>query len=958
MRHFRSPVLVAAAAALIAACGESGPPVPVPTSVSLSSTAITINALGATQQLTATVKDQNGQTMTGQTVTWSAIDPGIATVNTTGLVTAVSNGQTQVTAASGSHSASATVTVTQAVAQLAKTAGDAQTGTVGTQVAAALEVEARDSQGNMVPGSVANGSIAFAVTQGNGSVAQASVPIGANGRAATQFTLGTVAGTAHRVTATLAGGSASVQFTATATAGPADSLVKASGDNQTAPASTVLPESLVVRVADQYGNPVSGHQITFSASGDGSVSPALVATGANGHAATRWTLGSALGGQTADAQAQSAITGSPATFSATASNLFITAVAPDTMAEAASATITGTGFDATPANNTVLIDGTAAAVTAASATSLTVTVPSFDCQPVRAVNVQVSVGGGSSNTVAHPLKPANLVSLVAGEQQIISDPAQFCLQFAASAAGGDAYLIGVGAAAEAPASTMPFTLASVAGAAPAPPFAARPLAVRSGALRTSFATQTEEPLLDQSRAEIRLRDWERRVLPTLGRPLPDRRPEAARVPAGGQQTLAIGDTVHFRVPDADASNPCASYKSITTVVRAIGTAGIWYTDINNPTADSLTIAQIQGYSDTFDVHIYARDTLYFGLPSDIDGNGRIEIVLSIEVNKFAGGVAGFVFGGDLYSGAACASSDSGEIFYGHVPDPTNVAGTGARTKAAVLYQMPSLIAHEFTHNIQQSRRLIILGGSAFMASWEAEGQAMLAQEIVGHNVLGNTTGWNYTSTTAVQGQGDRWYGQAFDQLSRYFGSLPGGGKAANAPELCTLFWTSSVSVPCYGDYFYGASWAFQRYVADRFGPSYPGGEVQLNRDIISEFPNLKGKANWEAVLGMSLDTVQARWAGMLYADDRVNGLPASLQMSSWNLFQIFGSYPSDNYRLVPLDRTFSAFSDSRSVRGGSTAYTRLSSAGARSALAVKVRDAGGAILDTTMLPRLWILRLQ
>jgi hypothetical protein len=688
------------------------------------------------------------------------------------------------------------------------------------------------------------------------------------------------------------------------------------------------------------------------------VSPAVVATGANGRAATRWTLGSSLGAQTADAQAQSAITGSPATFNATATNLAITAVAPDTMVEAASATITGAGFDATPANNTVMIGGAAATVTSASATSLTVTVPTFDCQPVRAVNVQVSVGGAASNTVSQPLKPAGLISLAVGAQQIVSDPAQFCVQFAASAVGGDAYLIGVGAAAETPASTMPFTLTSVVGAAPAPPLAARSLIARSGVRRASTSMQTAPPLIDQAQAEARLRDWERRVVPTLGRPLPDRRVVAARAPAGGQQALAIGDTVHFRVPDVDASNLCTNYVAITTTVRAIGTAGIWYTDINNPTADSLTSAQIQGYSDTFDVHIYARDTLYFGLPSDIDGNGRIDIVLSIEVNKFTGGVAGFVFGGDLYSRSVCPSSDSSEVFYGHVPDPTNVAGTGARSKASVLYQMPSLIAHEFTHNIQQSRRLVILGGSTFMASWEAEGQAMLAQEVVGHSVLGNTTGQNYTSATAFLGQGGRWYGQAFDQLSRYFGSLPAGGKAANAPELCTLFWTSSVSTPCSSDYFYGASWAFQRYAADRFGPSYAGGEVALNRDIVSKFPNLQGKANWEAVLGMSLDTVQARWAGMLYADDRVSGLAAPLQMSSWNMFEIFGSYPSNDYRLVPLDRTFSAFADSRSVRGGSTAYTRLSSAGARAALAVRVRDAGGNVLGTAILPRLWVLRLQ
>jgi hypothetical protein len=244
-----------------------------------------------------------------------------------------------------------------------------------------------------------------------------------------------------------------------------------------------------------------------------------------------------------------------------------------------------------------------------------------------------------------------------------------------------------------------------------------------------------------------------------------------------------------------------------------------------------------------------------------------------------------------------------------------------------------------------------------MASWEAEGQAMLAQEVVGHSVLGNVVGQNYTSTTALQGQGNRWYGQGFRMLATYFGQLP-SGKATGAPELCTLFGTTSLTTPCDPFHFYGASWSFQRYVADRFGATYTGGETALHRDLVSKFPNLQGTANWESVLGVSLDTLQARWAGMLYADDRVTGLAPAVGMASWNLFEIFSSFPSDNYRLIPFSRQFTGFSDSRSVRGGSTAYTTVSSTGARSALAVRVRDGSDAILAGTMKPVLWVVRLQ
>jgi hypothetical protein len=328
MRHLCSTVLLTAAAAVVAACGESGPPVPVPTSVALSSTTVTLGALGASQQLAATVKDQNGQAMTGQTVVWSAANTAIATVGTGGLVTAVANGETQVTATSGTLSASATVTVAQLVAQLLKTGGDGQTGAVGVQLPTALEVEARDSRGNMVPGSVASASIAFAVTQGNGSVSQASVPIGANGRAATQFTLGTASGTAQQVTATVSAGTGSAQFSATATTGPADSLAKVSGDNQSGTPGQPLPAPIIVQVTDAFGNPFpGGHKVAFEAAAGGSVSDDTVTTDAGGMATVVWRLGGGIGTQSLTVTAVGLTKGSPATYSATASSQVVTTLA-------------------------------------------------------------------------------------------------------------------------------------------------------------------------------------------------------------------------------------------------------------------------------------------------------------------------------------------------------------------------------------------------------------------------------------------------------------------------------------------------------------------------------------------------------------------------------------------------------------------------------------------------------
>ena len=82
------------------------------TSITMSPTSLSFTTTGATQQLTATVKDQNGATISDATVTWSSSNTGVATVSASGSVTSVGDGTATITATSGSASATASVTVT------------------------------------------------------------------------------------------------------------------------------------------------------------------------------------------------------------------------------------------------------------------------------------------------------------------------------------------------------------------------------------------------------------------------------------------------------------------------------------------------------------------------------------------------------------------------------------------------------------------------------------------------------------------------------------------------------------------------------------------------------------------------------------------------------------------------------------------------------------------------------
>src|SRR5690606_2744402 len=65
---------------------------PKATSLALSQTSLAFAALQDSSQLTATVKDQHGNTMADATINWASTDTAVAKVNSRGWVFAVATG--------------------------------------------------------------------------------------------------------------------------------------------------------------------------------------------------------------------------------------------------------------------------------------------------------------------------------------------------------------------------------------------------------------------------------------------------------------------------------------------------------------------------------------------------------------------------------------------------------------------------------------------------------------------------------------------------------------------------------------------------------------------------------------------------------------------------------------------------------------------------------------------------
>lgn len=209
----RLAALAGALLALVAVaggCGGGGGTEPItPTAVSLNSSAVNFTAVGQTQQLSATVTDQNGATIASPTVTWSSSNTAVANVSATGLVTALGAGSAQITATAGSVVAQATVTVVQTPTLLQKLSGDNQTTALGQPEPLPLTTRVLDAGGAPVPGVTVN----FSVAAGAGTIGTAVAITGADGLAATSFTplrSGTV-----QVAAAAQGTALTTSFTAT-----------------------------------------------------------------------------------------------------------------------------------------------------------------------------------------------------------------------------------------------------------------------------------------------------------------------------------------------------------------------------------------------------------------------------------------------------------------------------------------------------------------------------------------------------------------------------------------------------------------------------------------------------------------------------------------------------------------------------------------------------------------------
>jgi hypothetical protein len=273
--------------------------------------------------LIAKVQDANGNGIAGYTVTFDdggkggAFDQNVRVTDANGQASVrytlpPTAGKYTVHAVPSGCCKTVNFTETATIvtgSQMNKVSGDNQTVAAGQALGQPLVVQIKDQNGNGVAGlPVVFNSAAGTV---NGSPATTDL----NGNASVTYTAGTTAPQTAFVSAVYNALNAS--FTVNVVPGAASVVVITGGNGQSAPSGTQLPQALTVMVTDQYNNPVSGIQVTFSDGGAGGLfsNANPVTTDNTGSASQLYTLPQRLG--PVNVSATAAGVNNPANFSET-----------------------------------------------------------------------------------------------------------------------------------------------------------------------------------------------------------------------------------------------------------------------------------------------------------------------------------------------------------------------------------------------------------------------------------------------------------------------------------------------------------------------------------------------------------------------------------------------------------------------------------------------------------------
>jgi len=391
-------------------------------------------------------------------------------------------------------------------------------------------------------------------------------------------------------------------------------------------------------------------------------------------------------------------------------------------------------------------------------------------------------------------------------------------------------------------------------------------------------------------------------------------------------------------------------QDVPATVRSVGQHFVIYVD-NAAPAPGLSGAQLDSLNTVFDTLVYKIDTTAFGRESDIDGNGKVLVLMSNVINRLvttaqcqsSGYVVGFFFGADI-DRATRSAWNNGEVFYSVVPDPAGTLSC-AHSITQVEAQLPVTFAHEFQHMISYNQHILVKGATAPEELWLGEAMSHYAEERVGRAFLAVGDTVHYCAHVR---------GVLYD-FGRYVAN-PGNTGLVTLTGLGTLDER-------------GAWWSFVRFLVDQYAADTSNAAADaFTRNLVGT--NLRGVANVTAVTAQPFETLSRRWVLANYVSDLPGfTAPANMKYKHWSFRAAFplvhdacSSLPADFPSTYPLEPSPTAGSATNAVgtmyAGSAGTYQLLVQAPSGPPFTLLFSDASGAVLQSSMVPRLQIMRIR
>lgn len=571
----------------------------------------------------------------------------------------------------------------------------------------------------------------------------------------------------------------------------------------------------------------------------------------------------------------------------------ITGTSPATWTPGITATIDGTNFATTPAGNAVFLNSTPVVVSAATATRLTITVPSsaqLPCSATGSVPLVVVVNSDSALGTAG-LQVATARTLAIGQTALYTSRADLmCNEF--SATGGTYLITAFNYDNSSSARTNFSVIGAATGSTAANVVAARvptfgPLQGFTSVLPPEVARQMRRQQAHMTRLEA-----DRQLLASRRNPITMRRqrplfnaPTGARLSRASAATPVpnVNDMLSLRM--RTNFSDFRTFETVRVRVVYVGQKIIVLEDSLAPLARTMD-AEYQKMGQEFDSQMYGFLSS-FGDPLAVDSltddNGRLFAVFSKRVNSYLNGqILGFVTICDFFDNTGppadiCPSSNQGEYFYAIVPDPN--AANGLTIESWRRFMRGTLI-HEAKHLTSYAERLL-RDTEELEESWLEEATAQQAVELWARSLYRvlwkDDAAWNdgprcdYAATSGTCPDPVEGILGHFVWLYSYYENVER---------------RSILSSPSTDGSIYGSAWSFARWVTD----AYAQDEAVFLRSLV-QVKNDRGISNIVSKSGRPFVELLGNWSLASLADNYPSGMisDTKLQLESWNSRDLFAS---------------------------------------------------------------------